>query len=499
MTERRQVPRSADAKVESEEHRTRGEFKADRTLDQHPHLNIILKPDKRIIWANQAVCRATGTPRRNLIGRHCYELWQNRSEPCPNCPTDKAIRTGERQRMEMSMPDGRVWDIQACPIRNDRQEITHILVVPEEITERKQTQQALEESQSEFSGILHAVTDHMSRIDVRHTILWANHVASELFGSDLVGKKCYEVYHNADRPCEPCVVSKCFEDGRMHTHETEVVTADGSRKIFRCVANVGARDETGRPRTVVEISRDITGWKTRQSMLAAYHHKLRTLTGQLSLAEEKERRRIAAEVHDQIGQKLAFVKMKLTQLKNALSTSVYSESLQEVTELVGSTIQDTRSLVSELGLPILYELGFVPAVKWLAEEYRRKRDLAVKVSDDGRPKPLSDDTKAFLFQAVRELLTNVIKHADATECTISLSVAGSALKVQVEDNGRGFDVTRPEKPVEEADGFGLFSIRERLEPLGTRFGIDSQPGVGTTVTLVVPLQEDKFSSQGSDS
>jgi PAS domain S-box-containing protein len=472
--------------------RQQGEFEALRILDQHPWHNLVLHPNKRIVWVNQAVCRTMGVRRRDLVGRYCHELWQNRRDPCPQCPVAEALRSGAPHRVETCI-DGRTWNIHASPIFNDRHEISHVLVIPEDITERKRTRRALEESKSELFGILHAVTDHMSKIDDRHNILWANPVAERFFGPGLVGKKCYEVYHRSDRPCEPCIVSQCFEDGNIHTHETEVITSDGSRKTFRCVANAGIRDEAGHPRTVVEISRDITGWKNRQAMLANYHHKLRTLTGQLSLAEEKERRRIATEVHDQIGQKLAFVKIKLSQLHSALSASEHAEPLHEIADLIGSIIEDTRSLVSELGLPILYELGFVPAVKWLAETYRRKHDLPVKVLDDGHPKPLGDDIKTVLFQAVRELLANVIKHARATQCEISLAITGNEeLTIEVEDNGNGFDVTRLGSPAEETDGFGLFSIRERLEPLGARFGIDSRPGAGTKATLVVPLSGERL-------
>jgi signal transduction histidine kinase len=113
--------------------------------------------------------------------------------------------------------------------------------------------------------------------------------------------------------------------------------------------------------------------------------------------------------------------------------------------------------------------------------------LKVNVRDDRQPKPMTDDTKAFSFQAVRELLTNVKKHARATCCTVSLTVNGDDLEIWVEDDGEGFNPEELEKPAGITSGFGLFSIRERLEPLGADLEVKSQRGKGTTAKLVLPL------------
>ena len=118
--------------------------------------------------------------------------------------------------------------------------------------------EALRRSEEKLAGIIAAVIDHMSMIDEQHNIVWINNVAKGLFGPDLVSKKCYSAYHGYDKPCEPCVVSKCFEDGKVHEHETEVIGANGKRMIFLCVSSVAERHSDGRPKLVMEISRDIT-------------------------------------------------------------------------------------------------------------------------------------------------------------------------------------------------------------------------------------------------
>ncbi|MBW2039118.1 MAG: sensor domain-containing diguanylate cyclase [Deltaproteobacteria bacterium] len=134
-------------------------------------------------------------------------------------------------------------------------------------TERKQAEEALRESEEKLVGIVSSVTDHMSMIDEQHNILWANDVAKSLFGANIVGKKCYTTYHRCDKVCEPCIVEKCFKDGKIHEHETKVITANGREMDFWCTASVAARYEDGRPKIVVEVSRDITERKSAKELL----------------------------------------------------------------------------------------------------------------------------------------------------------------------------------------------------------------------------------------
>jgi PAS domain S-box-containing protein len=125
----------------------------------------------------------------------------------------------------------------------------------------------MQKKEQKLAGIITSVKDHMSMIDRQHNIVWANDVAKRLFGSDIIGKKCYAVYHRRDKNCESCIVEKTFADGKVHEHETEAFGADGKKVIFWCTASVAARHKNGRPSLVVEISRDITGHK--QTPIAA--------------------------------------------------------------------------------------------------------------------------------------------------------------------------------------------------------------------------------------
>jgi signal transduction histidine kinase len=237
-----------------------------------------------------------------------------------------------------------------------------------------------------------------------------------------------------------------------------------------------------------ELNREIADRKRTEQKLLTYHEKLRSLASALALTEERERHRIAIEVHDHIAQKLAFAKIKLGTLRASTSSTSLAGTTDEIMELVNEIIQDIRSLISQLSSPILYELGFVPAVEWLAQETRKRHGILVEFADDGQPKPLSDDVCVLLFQAVRELLVNVAKHAQARSAKVSITRDGTHIEVDVEDDGVGFDTGKLAPSVDENGRFGLFSIRARLDPLGGHIEVESEPGHGTRVTLMAPLK-----------
>lgn len=222
--------------------------------------------------------------------------------------------------------------------------------------------------------------------------------------------------------------------------------------------------------------------------LLAYQRRLRLLATQLSLAEERERRRIASQVHDHIGQNMAFVKIKLRSLQEKATAENIKKDVENICGVVDAMIQDTRSLVFELSPPILYELGFVPAMEWLCDHMAKTHGLPIEFADDDEPKPLKEDVRVFCFQAGRELLMNVVKHARATYAILSLQREENRLSMTVEDNGAGFDISEINRHAAETEGFGLFSIRERLSHYGGTITISSHLGSGTKVSLVVSLE-----------
>jgi len=285
-------------------------------------------------------------------------------------------------------------------------------------------------------------------------------------------------------------------EGRIIGLESVWIRRDGT-KLFVRESAVAIRDEQGNVLYYEGTVEDITERKKAEEKLFAYQQQLRSLASELSLAEERLRRRIATEVHDNISQNLAISKMKLESLAESVILPEVSGALAEVHDLIGQTIESTRSLTFEMSPPVLYELGFEAAVGWLVRQTRQRYGLEVEFKDDGRTKPLDDDVRVFLFQAVRELLVNVIKHASAHKAKVTTRLVRAEVRVTVEDDGVGFDVSRMGTS-DRTGGFGLFSVRERLDHIGGRVNIESRPGRGTRVTLIAPVDSKGKNRKGAD-
>ncbi len=236
-----------------------------------------------------------------------------------------------------------------------------------------------------------------------------------------------------------------------------------------------------------QIQHEIIKRKSADQKIRVYQEQLRSLASELALLEERERRRIAVDLHDNIGQILAISKIKLGGVRELVSPS-FAKQLDEIHEFIEQTIQYTRSLTFELSPPILYEVGFEAAVEWLAERIQELHNISVKFEDDKQPKPLEEEIRFLLFKAVRELLINVVKHAGANKIEVAIQREDGKVRITVEDNGVGFYISEARR-VDEMRGFGLFSIREWLRHFGGSVQIQSEPGHGTRVTLLAPLKQ----------
>jgi len=230
------------------------------------------------------------------------------------------------------------------------------------------------------------------------------------------------------------------------------------------------------------------------------HEKLRSLSAALAMAEERERRALARDLHDDLGQVLAVVALKAAELKKLPMEASLQRAVEDCSRAVNQANRKLRAMAFQLSPPILQDLGLAVALQWVADEMHQVYKLDVQVSDDGVLKPLEPAVSTTLFRAVRELLINVAKHAKVSTATLRSEVqrhqstevgdVPGTLVVTVTDNGSGFDPSTL-MPAGETSGFGLFSVQERLSLLGGEVTVVSNPGVGTSVVLKVPLRETK--------
>lgn len=268
----------------------------------------------------------------------------------------------------------------------------------------------------------------------------------------------------------------------------DVWTRDGAGLPFEAALSVV---DTEHGPHVVAFINDVNERRESEARIRDYQAQLQRAAFDTLLAEERERRRIAAELHDGVGQTLALVQVRLTSLREALPADARAE-LDECVRMVAQAVGEARTLTFDLSPPILYDLGLDAAVAWLADQFAARHALTVTLEGEGVG-ALDEDVAAVLFRAVRELLTNVVKHARCARAKVTLRREGGHAVIVVEDDGVGI---RDASDAPPRGGFGLFSVRERVSRLQGSVELGSADGAGTRVTLRVPVGARGGSEQG---
>jgi PAS domain S-box-containing protein len=251
-------------------------------------------------------------------------------------------------------------------------------------------------------------------------------------------------------------------------------------------------DEHGQVEYLVFALEDVTERTKAEQQLQALNQtlhrrtqQLRALASDLTLAEQRERHRLAQLLHDHLQQLLVGAKFRASPLHRSSDPQI-AQAARDIDDLLDQSIAASRSLTAELSPPILHEAGLIPALEWLCGSIRQTHGLQIKYSFDPHAEPRSADVRVLLFQSVRELLLNTIKHSGVKVAQLHATAVDGQTRILVADGGKGFDPAAAD-PGAGMRGFGLFSIQERVDSLGGRVEIDSAPGRGTRVTLYAPM------------
>ncbi len=215
--------------------------------------------------------------------------------------------------------------------------------------------------------------------------------------------------------------------------------------------------------------------------------ELRALASELSLSEERERRRLASDLHDHVGQTLAASRVKLGMLGDLLKSEETRAELDRVRELFGQVVEHVRTLTFRMSPPILYELGLDAAVSWLAEQFARHYDIKVEVRCQGTVNHLDERRRVLMYRSISELLRNVAEHAQAKHVMVTMTCDSERLQVAVEDDGKGCNPEKTESITSGRGMFGLMTVRERMRHIGGSYYLSSKPGSGTLISLSMPL------------
>ncbi len=225
----------------------------------------------------------------------------------------------------------------------------------------------------------------------------------------------------------------------------------------------------------------------RTSALERTHEEMKKISFDLVWAEEKERERIAAELHDQVSQSLLLAKMKLDAVVDHVAAESCFDSAESASSLLEESIHNIRSLTFRMRPPILDTAGIETTLQWLCSSIRQDYGLRIDFVSDGHSRRLSPEVRYSLYQAIRELLLNVAKHAKTETAELRIKSSGNTFELKVIDNGIGFnDIAGSLKHVHKG-GYGLYNVKQRIERLNGSVVIDSNTGRGTVITVTVPF------------
>ena len=458
--------------------------------DNSPVLMSLKDRDGRYRFVNEKFLERYALRRDQVIGRKDADIFP-RAQAIALSAHDMRVMTSaegiefeerslERDAQRYSM----VWKF---PVHDKTGTIVGIGMVASDITDRRLTEEALRDQRAllaeaqKVAGLGSWEWDPESG-----RLTWSDELYRIYGVTRAEFRPSFEAYlervHPEDRQNSGAMMARALMDGRGFSMQERIVRPGGEVRYLRSQGEV-ARNERGKPVKVFGACLDITEQRHSETALRQAAQDLHALTRKLVQAEEAERRRIAGELHDRVGQALSALNINLDIIaRDATLSAPARQRLEDSATLVDSTLQSIESVMAELRPPLLDEYGLVAALGWHADAFTRRTGIRAQVSDRAQgAKELRLEAALALYRIAQEALNNVLKHSHAKSVEIDVSEAGQDVVLTVTDDGDGFD------PAAMRRGrLGMTTMRERAEAAGGKLNIEAAPGRGTRLTATVP-------------
>jgi PAS domain S-box-containing protein len=498
---------------QAEEALRHSEEQLDLISNMVPALISYVNKERRYVTCNEAYTTWFGLSREDVIGKTMLEVVGAEAWEAMAAHVEKALQgQAVDYEAEARYRHGGIRWIHAVytPHRDDKGDVAGFIVMVTDISARKRVEAALRESEMRFRTIA----------DSAPVLIWMN----GLHGCEFVNRAYLEFIgahrqnevenydwaryiHDEDRQSYLSLYLDAVQDRAPLDAQFRFRRSDGQYRWMRSVGRPRLT-ENGELVGYVGASIDITDIREAQDQLQRWsqeleqavrvktsellesQERLRALATELALAEQRERKRIATELHDHLQQMLVFCKLRLGQGKHvAAGIPGCTELIKQVDDVLTEALTYSRTLVAELCPPVLREFGLAAALKWLGEQMSQ-RQLHVAINVGAPNVSVPEEQAVLVFQSVRELLINVAKHAGTKQATVHLRRDGEYLCLEVSDTGVGFDpaIVQPHEGAHPPK-FGLFSIRERMKAFGGRLDLVTAAGKGTSALLVLPLEK----------
>lgn len=356
-----------------------------------------------------------------------------------------------------------------------------------DITDRVRTEEHLRRSELKFRQLAETIRE----------VFWISDIASKdvLYVSpayrEIFGRTCQSFYEQSGSFLESVhpgdaervrAAAAQQEQGVPLDEEFRIVRPDGSLRWIRARTFFVVTEKSESSR-IVGVAEDITDRKNTEGLLRTHAEQLQALSSRLIEARESERRFIARELHDEIGQQLTGLKLSLDMMQPSLS-GLAGDRIHELQVLAGELVERVRNLSLDLRPSMLDDLGLLPALTWHFKRYREQTGIRVAFSHAGLEKRFGAGIETVIYRVIQEALTNAARHAGVIDVAVSLVADDRAVQIAVSDDGKGFD---PAEVLVGRQSVGLFGMRERVEAAGGVLSVRSAPGAGTGIFASIPL------------
>jgi PAS domain S-box-containing protein len=352
-----------------------------------------------------------------------------------------------------------------------------------ELAERIRAQRAVDEERNRLLSILEHLPVLVLLKDADYRIKFANEVVRREFMLE-DHPRCYEVFRGIDAPCEDCAPDYLSRMDQPSKHECRLRNG----RIYE-IYDFPFQDIDGRD-LILELGIDVTERHLAEVALRESEQNLRRLASEILVAQEQERKRLSQEVHDELGQSLLFLKLKMGGLKRLVPARLrkLQDNCQEMLDHMDEVVDRIRRLSHSLSPSVLDDLGLAAALRHLVDEFcKHFRVECCSISIDNVDHLFAPQVQTHLYRLFQEALTNIGKHANATCVTVDVKLYEDRAVFSIVDNGRGFDPAGVAAAPDEPRGLGLPTIRERVKFFQGELDIESKPGQGTRLTIQVPL------------